>query len=774
MYKPEVYIKGQRLDLFEGGNISVVSSVQNIEDISRTFNDYSQSFTVPASPNNNRIFQHWYNFSINNGFDARIRHQAHIDIQSANFKVGTIRLESCQIENNRPVNYKITFFGQLIDLKNVIGDDYLSALDLSQYDVDYTPANVTLGLTTGLASSDYIFPLISTQRQWFYNSNSSSVTFEDKLANIAWNGSAQDHGLEWTSLRPALLVMRIIEAIETRYSLTFSRDFLGTTPFNSLYMWLANQDSSESLKSKFKVTDYETVNTAQPSIGSFDNSTGTYSPTTTGASKIRNIIFLTDSVDGVNYTIQLMNGDTVLEEKTGTGNLKIDRDVPGGLAQGSAVYGRVVTSTSKTITLCRFEVDELSDDQVLFAQKTNFTVSGSIINTNQFVPKLKVIDFLKSVIKMYNLVVVPNSSTSFYINTLDDWYAEGQVYDISRFVDTSEIAVNRSKIFKEIRFAFQSPQTILAEQFEKTNNTAYGDLETKLKNADGTALDGESFEIEVDFEQMVYEKLLDLNTEEETNIVYGLSLSNSLGEVSPEPHLFYAISKDISGNPISIVDDTGTKSQLNGNVFMPSHADSDSHNYSTCFGGEVNEHTGGVNSNSLFKLFYEDYITDSFSINRRKHDVNARLPIWLLTKLQLNDRLIIGPDRYIINEMTVNATNQMAQFELLNDIYGEVSDIVVEEETPPNPTPEEPDPTQGNSFNISPIGVSTVSSACGQSASATKYWLGSDPQPTLGSFIYNDIGLTDSFDGGSLYYKIDGKVLWINEQGITISVFDCT
>ncbi len=80
MFKPELYIEGERVTLFKKENISVISSVQNIEDISRVFNDFSQSFSVPASKRNNRLFKHFYNASINNGFDARIRHQAHIDI----------------------------------------------------------------------------------------------------------------------------------------------------------------------------------------------------------------------------------------------------------------------------------------------------------------------------------------------------------------------------------------------------------------------------------------------------------------------------------------------------------------------------------------------------------------------------------------------------------------------------------------------------------------------------------------------------------------------
>lgn len=768
MFKAEIYIEGQRLDLFDDESISIVSSVQKIEDISRTFNDYSQSFTVPASANNNKIFQHWYNFSINNGFDARVRHKAHIDIQSSNFKIGTIRLESCKIEGNKPVHYKLTFFGQLIDLKKVIGDDYLNFLDLSAYDVDYTPANIKTALTTG---TDYIVPLISTKRQWFYNNSISSVTFEDRLANIAWNGSAVNHGIDWTSLRPALLVMRFIEGIEQRYGLTFSRDFFDTDVFNGLYLWLANQDTEESLKSRYKVVDYDSFNTFQPAIGSFDNTTGSYTPTASGASKLRQIIFDTDTTDGVLYTIQLMNGDTVLEEKTGTGNLRIDRNIPGGFQQGASIYGRITTSTSKLIDTAYFEIDELSDDEVLNATKTNFTVEGSTANIRDFIPKIKILDFLTSIIKSYNLVIVPNSDTDFYVNTLDAWYSEGKIYDISKYVDTSGVTIDRSKIYREISFNFQEPQTILADEFERTNNTAYGDLETKLKNSDGTALDGGEFEIEVDFEQMVYEKLLNLFNDNETNIVYGLSLDKGLSNVIPEPHLFYGISKSISSNPISFLDDTGTKSQLSGNVWMPSHADSDTHNYSTCFGGEINEHTGGIIQNSLYQRYYNDYVRDSFSIKRRKYKVKARLPLWMLTILKLNDKLIINGDRFIINEMTTDATTQMVDFDLLNDIYNQDSSITTEEKDTP---PDEPTPLPGNSFSISTDSIVTSNDACPFTVNTVKYWLGSESQPTLGDVIYNDINRVNAFNGGNLYYKIDGdKTINISTRGIVRDVYFC-
>ena len=48
MRQVQVYIEGLKIELFEDEQINVTSSVQNINDISKVFTDFSQSFTVPA------------------------------------------------------------------------------------------------------------------------------------------------------------------------------------------------------------------------------------------------------------------------------------------------------------------------------------------------------------------------------------------------------------------------------------------------------------------------------------------------------------------------------------------------------------------------------------------------------------------------------------------------------------------------------------------------------------------------------------------------------
>ena len=83
----------KRLELFEDENISINSSIQNINDISKVFTDFSQSFTIPATKTNNAIFKHWYENSLDSAFNATKRKDAYIEIDTLPFRKGKIQLE---------------------------------------------------------------------------------------------------------------------------------------------------------------------------------------------------------------------------------------------------------------------------------------------------------------------------------------------------------------------------------------------------------------------------------------------------------------------------------------------------------------------------------------------------------------------------------------------------------------------------------------------------------------------------------------------------------
>ena len=89
----QVYIEGQRLDLFKDEQISVTSIQQNVQDISKVMTDFSQSFSVPATPSNNAIFQHFYQNDVQSTIDHNIRRDAYIEIDLTTFRRGKMSLE---------------------------------------------------------------------------------------------------------------------------------------------------------------------------------------------------------------------------------------------------------------------------------------------------------------------------------------------------------------------------------------------------------------------------------------------------------------------------------------------------------------------------------------------------------------------------------------------------------------------------------------------------------------------------------------------------------
>ncbi|MFS4469117.1 hypothetical protein [Maribacter sp. 2210JD10-5] len=655
----DIYIEGERLDLYDNENIVINSSVQNVNDISKIFSDYSQSFTVPASKKNNRIFKHYYNASITGGFDARVKKPSYVELSKQPFKDGNIRLESVKLKDNRPDNYSIRFFSNLTNLNTLFGEDTLQDLDFTDYDFTYSSATVFNRMTI---PGQIIFPLISTQKQWYYNDDNADFTNTERLTNIAFNNSTETHGIFWKNLRPAIRLMRVIEAIEDNYGITFSRDFLGTTPFDDLYIWLDRKDTGKVLEQDSTVKNYDEVLFAQPAIGSYNNETGFYSPTESGSEKIRVSDVRVNSSDGVPVQVQLMNNDEVVYEEThdGINETFFAHDFGAGVNIGSNIYVRLVTSAAKQVDEVLLRIKELSEDTVLFTEKYNFSIDALTFEIVDFIPEMKIGDFISSLIKMYNLTILPLSSTSFEVKNLDSWYNEGITYDISKYVDRSEHTVKTSKLFSEIDFTFLEPTTILNLQYESLFGRGYGDLQAELKDSEGTKLDGGKYTIDPKFEQFVYENLTD------TNIVYGLTLDDKLEPNTPKAHIFYNKMVNVTTNPISYINDTGNNQQVSTTVSMPSHFDGTD---STNFGEEVDEHTNVLNSNSLFSKYYQNYITDTFSEQSRMFEYKAKLPVYLITNLKLNDKLIIDGVRYLINDMQTNISTQQVNFKLLNDIY---------------------------------------------------------------------------------------------------------
>ena len=158
----ELYIEGQRLDLFDDESVSLTQTIKDARDVSKVFTSFTQTFNVPASKNNNKIFKHYYNFNIDGGFDARIKKSGSIELNSFPFKIGKIKLEGVKLKDNIAYSYSLTFYGNTVNLVDLLGEDKLNTLtDLDSLSELYTSAEVKSRLQLDPTTNDLITPLIT-------------------------------------------------------------------------------------------------------------------------------------------------------------------------------------------------------------------------------------------------------------------------------------------------------------------------------------------------------------------------------------------------------------------------------------------------------------------------------------------------------------------------------------------------------------------------------------------------------------------------------------
>lgn len=651
-----IYIEGVKLDLFDDETIELNSSAQNINDISKVFSDFSQSFTVPASDNNNAIFQHYYNIDVDGNFNPNIRSLSYIEIGSLPFRYGVMQLEDVKLKKLKPYCYTLRFYSSVVNLSDLFGDEELSGLDLSAFDHVYNVDILESLNRPTIADGDVYYPLISSVRNYeIGTANENDIT-------------TTDGEIVYTDLKPALRLIKIIEAIETKYSVSFSRSFFGRAVFRNLFMWMHREAGTLKAFGNEQVIDITgagTIATAGASANTTDNSV-TF--VTQGAGILRRtVVSITPDAgfETVPYKLLIYNNgeETFSEERTGQSLFSY---TPSVSPDPNVLVYKIVASGSFDFTpaisvLAWNYTDDPSTTDIGSVVTASQSITSSVVLADQM-PKMKVRDFITSIIKMFNLVLVPTGSTSFDILPLDDWYAKGKLVDITKYVDTENITIKRPKLHKRLSFKHQKSEQILNERFRQNNGLelGYGDLQADYD------IDGSELKIETQFENLMFERLQDRATGDITNVQVGKSIGLDLEPYIGKPYIFYR-NGYVFHDPALKCDNfpdishtwlTGTENDIIlSQVYNTVNFSSD---ISTFLYSEI--------ANNLFNNYWQDYISDLYSLKRRLTDISAQLPVGKMIDINLNDRIKIGDKAYVINTFKPKLNTGETKFELLNYI----------------------------------------------------------------------------------------------------------
>ena len=669
MYKLDLYIDGQRADLFGDESVEMMLTTQNVNDLGAVYGDYSRSFTLPASPRNNSIFKHYYNVDIYGGFTAALRTDAIIEVNKNFFRQGSLELTSVELKNNEPYAYSVSFYTATTSLKDLFGEDTLNVLDLSAQDHGYNDTNIEAGIDGYVSGTDnaIIYPMITPVTRWLYNSQGGN----HDPGNIHWHNDT-DHGAFWYDFKPAVKLTKILDAIEAKYGIEFESGLFDSSDFGKLFMW-CHRRAGYMFKDQDNGYFPEVINFTSNTTGDYSLTTQKYTITAAQETDLR-IVYTTSST--ADYKIVIYVNDELYSSRSHSGSVTNETLTFNSLDVGDTVQirfavpddwdGGAITLNSVSADIEYFYLGSWNLGDTV-SRVTSQSIEREVVIAEQL-PEQKVVDFIGSLIRAYNLVVVRSANGKYKIEPLDQWYYEGTTHDITEYVDTTDITIKRPELYRRISFEYNETKAILGEQFRLQNDIGYGDL-----RADFT-FDGGELDVKVGFDNMLFERLSDQYSSGVglTELNVGQCITREGQPYIGQPIIFYV-------NDVITVDSTyhwqyidmNTSANQKTDMWLISNVNSNDATSVTKtlnFGTEVDPYLLQGFSAGLYETYWKSYITSLYSQSRRLFQYSAQLPLGLMLTLKNNDKLTILERNYIINSIKLDLNTGAATLELLNDL----------------------------------------------------------------------------------------------------------
>jgi hypothetical protein len=480
--------------------------------------------------------------------------------------------------------------------------------------------------------------------------------------------------LLWSDLKYAIRLNNIIQAIATKYGLTFSTDFFNSSnlDYYNLFLWLhRSKGDVQGVDSGIRPPQIINYWDGTGVVSYFSTNTTLVVTENTGAGNTDLVITPTTSSD---YKISVFrNGELFYQSNTLNNTQTINLGVLDIAQYTFYIQSQVIITLSVALSIPRYDLPDNPSTVVYDTYNTGSfnTNNNFIFDIAQQIPEIKVIDFLTGIFKMFNLTAYLENDI-VVVKTLNDFYATSNVYDITKYISTDTKTVNVALPFKQVEFGYEDTKQLLALKHNQQYNYEWGkELFNELPE-----IDGEIYKVTLPFSHLKYERLYDVNGNVLKNIQWGYCATDNYNAATGhyeaalcKPLLFYPILQ--TGVSMSFKPTASTHEPITSYI-LPSNSRSLSSGTSTSninFKAELNEWTGTNNfTGTLFELYYKDYIMNVFNPKNRLTSLKAYLPLSVLLNYKLNDRMKINDRLFIINKITTNLTTGESNLELLNEL----------------------------------------------------------------------------------------------------------
>jgi hypothetical protein len=103
---------------------------------------------------------------------------------------------------------------------------------------------------------------------------------------------------------------------------------------------------------------------------------------------------------------------------------------------------------------------------------------GEIYGLNSQMPDIKLVDWIGGLISSYNWVLYPDllDDSKWYIQTVPEWYADGDQISWKDKIDLANITYKKPKVYKEINMKYKPSDSVACKNFRDQAGRNFGEL----------------------------------------------------------------------------------------------------------------------------------------------------------------------------------------------------------------------------------------------------------------------------------------------------------
>ena len=524
-------LTGTILDQFADEDIKVSNNILELFDLGEIPGTYTQQITLPGTKKNNAFFEQYYDISVwePDIFNTNQVVEAYLDFDAFYLVNGYLQLNKVNVIENKFVDsYEVTLFGIISNFSIDTRSTFLTDLSsLSVYNHTSSYANITSSWGRGLFNGDIVYPMAeygnnATAQPNFYFSNVDFLGIDDF-----------ESGVTVSDYKPAIRIKRVWDAIFNEFGYTYTGSFWSQPFLNDVYLPL-NNDKQVAVYNPSIATYYQAkltnVSASATSLTAYvsqsfpvnselydynnaavlTGSSFTYTTAKTTRLDVKlNLAFQVISGSfgagsGIPaFYINYMSGSTSVNQQT--------------LARINTYLGTIAQSRTSVVTEVFnikdfiFQTPELdpgtytfqiyyvpqyyNNFQVKLNPDVNNQSSWEIFRARQAadflvldVPAnmpfgtsgIKVIDFIRSIQKKFNLIIYPDklNPNQFVVETFNNWYKQGTVKDFNKYInvkDKIEFTPANQLGYNKVRFSDADDTDYVETLFKRTNNRVYGE-----------------------------------------------------------------------------------------------------------------------------------------------------------------------------------------------------------------------------------------------------------------------------------------------------------